>query len=98
MAKPRRLSFTEGQDPSPLVTVGDVSDRGGQKPDTVNQWVLRASARAPVPVLYTVGGALYWWDDWLEWFRERRPAAYEKIPRYYGGPMEDETTSEGGEE
>lgn len=75
--KPRRLTFTAGEDPSPLASIGDVVIATGEKRATVAQWALRG--QGPPPVAYTAAGAIYWWQDWLDWLKKTRPRIYERM-------------------
>lgn len=77
MPKPRRLTFTAGEDPSPLATIGDVVTAAGVKRATVAQWVQRKTG--PAPVAYTAAGAIWWWQDWVDWLKEHRPSLYERM-------------------
>lgn len=77
MVKPRRLTFTEGEDPSPLATIGDVVIATGVKRATAVQWVQRGIA--PPPVAYVAAGAIWWWQDWLDWLKVARPRIYERM-------------------
>ena len=70
-----KLCFIRGEDPSLVITIGDVSRRTGLALDTVKHWVYRYK-EAPRPVGKSAAGALYWWPDWLEWLEARRPAVY----------------------
>lgn len=73
-----RLTFARGEDPCPVVTAGDIAERSGMTRDTVYKWITRGLG-TPEPVGQSIAGALYWWPDWLEWFRAKRPAIYEAI-------------------
>ena len=75
--KPRRLTFTAGEDPSPLATIGDVIATTGVKRMTAAQWVQRGIG--PPPVAYVAAGAIWWWQDWVDWLREHRPRLYEQM-------------------
>jgi len=72
MPKTKRLTLTRGQNPFPIVSIGDVAILSGQKLDTIRHWMLRLGA--PAPIGRSAAGALYWWPDWLEWFAAKRPA------------------------
>lgn len=70
-----RLTFTRNEQPFPVITIGDVATRSGQKIDTVKHWIARKRG-TPEPISTSAAGALYWWPDWEEWFRTHRPAVW----------------------
>jgi hypothetical protein len=74
---PDALTFIRGE-PLPVVTIGDVAVRTGQKPDTVKHWIHRRRD-TPEPIGQSVAGALYWWPDWQEWLRLHRPAVFKAM-------------------
>ena len=78
-----RLTFTRGQDPSPLVSVGDVTYRTGLARDRVNHWIIRLEGHpkrgTPLPVALVAAGAVFWWPDWQEWLQTWRPEVWDAM-------------------
>lgn len=93
--KPRRITFIAGEDPSPLASIGDVVIATGVKRATAQQWVQRGVG--PPPIAYTAGGAVYWWQDWVDWLKKAKPDIYERMMsrEQSNGETEDLERSEG---